>query len=394
MKFDTVQWKKTKLGDVVTHVKDQVRPEESSLQYYVAGEHFSSDDIDLNGKGLLEGSTIGPAFTMRFKPGQVLLMSRRPNLRKMAVADFKGICSNVTYVLETKSKLLLQEYLPFIMQTNDFWDFGVSNQRGSTNPYLNWSDFEKYEFLLPPVKEQRNISELLWSSHHTQRAYNQVIKHADALITSIREEIIAQATETTTLDQYIVAINAGKSVRGQSTPAKNGTYGVLKVSAVTDDHFQPNENKQLVSEKDFQERFSVQKDAFLITRCNTTELVGRVVLVDQDYPQLMLCDKTLELVIDETRACKPYLLEVLRSESIKRQIRMHATGTGGAMKNISQKEIRSLTIPDLDPFKQRQFADRFAQIKAMKAQAEEALSSLRRVHSSLLNQVLRGALNV
>ena len=122
---------RVKLGDVVKQIKIKKDPETSGLKYYVAGEHIISDNLKLE-KGTIKGSTIGPAFTMYFKPGQVLLMSRRPNLRKMAVADFEGICSNVTYVLESKDQnILTQEYLPFILKSDFFWEFGIKNQSGN-----------------------------------------------------------------------------------------------------------------------------------------------------------------------------------------------------------------------------------------------------------------------
>ncbi len=37
--------KRVKFGDVVRQVKDKVKPEDSGLQRYVAGEHMESDDL-------------------------------------------------------------------------------------------------------------------------------------------------------------------------------------------------------------------------------------------------------------------------------------------------------------------------------------------------------------
>lgn len=157
------EWKPIRLGEVVWQVKDQVDAHTCGIKCYLGGEHFNTDDLHVNGCSEISGSTIGPAFIMRFEPGDVLLVSRNPHLRKMAVADFEGICSNVTYVLRADTNILLQEYLPFVIFSNDFWSFALQNKRGSTNFYLNWSDFEKYTFKLPPLDEQQRISELLWA---------------------------------------------------------------------------------------------------------------------------------------------------------------------------------------------------------------------------------------
>lgn len=171
--FDESNGTKVKLGDVVAQIKDQVNAQTCGLMYYLGGEHLNNDDLHVNGRGVIEGSTIGPAFIMRFKPGHVLLMSRNPHLKKMSVADFEGICSNVTYVLETKTEILLQSYLPFVLKTDDFWTFAERNKRGSTNFYLNWSDFAQFEFTLPSIEEQTRIAKLLWAGDTLVQKYKQ-----------------------------------------------------------------------------------------------------------------------------------------------------------------------------------------------------------------------------
>ena len=161
-------WKTVKFGDVVRQVKDKVDPKESGLKRYIAGEHMDTDDLHLRRWGDIGDGYLGPAFHMRFKPGQVLYGSRRTYLRKVAVADFEGITANTTYVLESKDpKELLPELLPFIMSTETFHEHSVQQSKGSVNPYINFSDIAWYEFSLPPLDEQRGIAKLLASVETT-----------------------------------------------------------------------------------------------------------------------------------------------------------------------------------------------------------------------------------
>ena len=96
-----------KLGDVVCRVKDKVDKDTTELEYYVGGEHFEYGEICISQRGLIQGSTIGPAFHMHFVPGDVLLMSRNPHLRKAGMVDFEGICSDVSYVCRTRDERVL-----------------------------------------------------------------------------------------------------------------------------------------------------------------------------------------------------------------------------------------------------------------------------------------------
>ena len=98
-----------KLKDVVMRVKDKIDKDSTNLEYYIGGEHIDSGELCITRKGRIEGSTIGPAFHMHFMPGDVLLMSRNPHLKKAGVVDFEGICSDVSYICRTKDEAILSQ---------------------------------------------------------------------------------------------------------------------------------------------------------------------------------------------------------------------------------------------------------------------------------------------
>ena len=160
----TLKWPKVRFGDVAHSVKVDVNPETSGFQRYVAGEHMETDNLHITSWGNIGNGYLGPAFHRKFVKGQVLYGSRRTYLRKVAVAEFDGICANTTLVLEPKDGSLLPELLPFIMQSESFTEFSIKNSKGSVNPYINWSDLARYKFPLPPLDEQRRIAEILWAA--------------------------------------------------------------------------------------------------------------------------------------------------------------------------------------------------------------------------------------
>ena len=95
---------KYKFGDLVKDVKININQSNNPYDVYVAGEHMDTDDFTIHRYGKFSTDDVGPAFIRYFKPGQVLYGSRRTYLRKVAVADFEGITSNTTFVLETKNE--------------------------------------------------------------------------------------------------------------------------------------------------------------------------------------------------------------------------------------------------------------------------------------------------
>jgi type I restriction enzyme S subunit len=383
-------WRVVRFGDVVREVKVKVDPEESGLERYVAGEHMVTDDLHIRSWGTIGDGYLGPAFHRKFVAGQVLYGSRRTYLRKVAVAEFDGVCANTTFVLEPANDDLLPELLPFIMQTEPFTRHSIGQSRGSTNPYITWKDLAWYEFPLPPRAEQQRIAELLWAADAAVEGYLLVQERVRQVLQALREEVMCDTKHPRVLlSDCLASIVAGKSVVGLNEAATASEFGVLKVSAVGADGFVEEENKSIINPQDFIPEFQVKRDDLLITRCNTRELVGRVCIVPQDYSNLMLCDKTLRLDLREDTVSREFLAEILRSREVRTQIEAAASGTGGAMKNISQKDIKNLRVPLPDLQTQQRIQERIRSVQLAQCAVDKSLSDYRQLKSSLLRELLK-----
>jgi len=113
-------WKRVKFGDVVRLNTDRYAdPATAGIDRYVGLEHIEPEDLRIRRWGLVADGT---TFTNRFQPGQVLFGKRRAYQRKVAVADFEGVCSADIYVFEPKDERLLPELLPFLCQTERFFE--------------------------------------------------------------------------------------------------------------------------------------------------------------------------------------------------------------------------------------------------------------------------------
>ena len=156
---------RVKFGDVVKDVKINIDRLNNPYEYYVAGDHMDSEDLTIHRKGCFTTDDVGPAFIRVFKPGQILYGSRRTYLKKIAVADFEGVCANTTFVFETKDPHAFeQRLLPFIMLSKDFTTWSIAKSKGSTNPYVLFSDLADFEFELPPLEEQKVLVDKLWAA--------------------------------------------------------------------------------------------------------------------------------------------------------------------------------------------------------------------------------------
>lgn len=171
--------KKVKFGDVVKQIKTNVDPKTSGLERFIAGEHMQTDDLKIRNWGIIGEGYIGSAFTRKFTKGQVLYGSRRTYLRKVAVADFDGICANTTFVVESEKEKLSQRLLPYLMHSEGFTQHSVNNSKGSTNPYINWKDIAWFEFMIPKMRLQEKVADLF---ENIDNAIEQTKHHKTTLI--------------------------------------------------------------------------------------------------------------------------------------------------------------------------------------------------------------------
>jgi len=347
LNLDKSTWTRVTFGDVAQASKEKVDPSLGGVERYIAGEHMGTDELKIHSWGEVGDGYLGPAFHRRFHPGQVLYGSRRTYLRKVAVAEFEGVCANTTFVVETKdSSVLLQAFLPFVMSSESFHAFAIQESKGSVNPYINWSDIARFQFSLPPLNEQRRLSDLLWSFEYHRQSLNEFLEKSRNAQGRLVDRLYRDES-LTTLGAWVSRIEAGRSPSASPEPAMPGELGVLKVSAVGGRKFLPNENKRLHSMRQFREDRAVRAGDLLITRANAqVENVARACIVQAEHPNLMLSDKSLRLVPREGLPVR-VILAVLRASVYRTYV--HEVVNGTEAKNISQKRILTGPVPDVAP---------------------------------------------
>jgi type I restriction enzyme S subunit len=177
-------WQRVKFGEVVRLNKETCKdPEAAGVNRVIGLEHLEPGDLRVRSwADVADGTT----FSNRVRPGQVLFGKRRAYQRKVAVADFDAVCSGDIYVFESADRTqLLQELLPYICQTEGFFDYAVGTSAGSLSPRTNWKSLVEYEFALPPLEEQGRAKELLRTATDRQEAAFSLVNEAEKLRRSL-----------------------------------------------------------------------------------------------------------------------------------------------------------------------------------------------------------------
>ena len=117
-------WKMVKFGDVVKNANLVERDlEAAGIERIVGLEHLDPENLHIRRWNSPENGT---SFSRKFVSGQTLFGKRRAYQRKVAFAEFEGICSGYILTFEKQG----QEHsfagmLPFICQSDAFFDHAL-----------------------------------------------------------------------------------------------------------------------------------------------------------------------------------------------------------------------------------------------------------------------------
>lgn len=367
-------WTTVAFGDVVRQVKDRVDPDEAGIERYVAGDHMDTDDLRIRRWGMVGDGYLGPAFHMRFTPGQVLYGSRRTYLRKVAVADFEGITANTTYVLEPKDpQVLLPGLLPFIMQTEKFAQHSIRESKGSVNPYVNFSDLAWFEFALPPIDEQRHIASLL-SALERMRDSHVILLSASSQASTAHLESLLSRNRSKWTDVPASELFSEPPRNGLSPTANSDGIGLKTVSvgAVSLGGFNPDGHIKYanITRDEAQPFFVRSGDVFAIRGNGNRYLTGKVGLCRCAVPDLFYPDLLIRLRFDVSCIHPEFAVAQWNLPSVHQRLITRAKSSNGIWK-INGQDVRAhrLSLPSLDEQKP---------LLATIAQFQEAVDGIRK----------------
>jgi type I restriction enzyme S subunit len=190
-----------KFGDVVKNANLVERnPQTNGLERIVGLEHIDPGNLHIRRWNSISDGT---SFTRKFVPGQALFGKRRAYQRKVAYAEFEGICSGDILTFEPQNrKVLLPELLPFICQSDAFFEHALDTSAGSLSPRTSWTALKDFEFLLPPLDEQKRIAEILWAADDAVEKYASLSSHLNAFAETLIEKNITSTNITSVLGDY------------------------------------------------------------------------------------------------------------------------------------------------------------------------------------------------
>lgn len=157
--------------------------------------HIAPDNIEKKTGVLLDYHTIREdgvtSGKHRFYPGQILYSKIRPNLSKLVIVDFDGLCSADMYPIEAKGDT---KCLWYYMLSEEFLEQASSAGSRSVLPKINQKELSALRIRMPSsIDEQKEISRLLDSLIEKEYQSKQVAESVIDQIDAMKKAILARA---------------------------------------------------------------------------------------------------------------------------------------------------------------------------------------------------------
>lgn len=379
---DSIAWPQFELGEICTleYGKSLPAPARSRGSVPVYG---SNGVVGQHDKPLTSGPTV--------------VIGRKGSIGKVHYSPVPCFPIDTAYFVASRGPKLYDElWLAYALQQLEL----AQLNEATGVPGLSRDAVYALRLTIPPLAEQERIAARLTNElelvERARAAAAQRLAAAEALPASLLREVFeGESWPIIELGAGLDRFEAGTSVVAEGRPAEDHEWGVLKVSAVSWGQFRPHENKAVPPGYVPGEHERVRSGDFLISRANTAELAGAVVLVRETPDNLMLSDKTLRLVIDRNVFTPEYLEFALRTPLARSFIEGNATGTSYSMRNISQPTIRAIPVPKPDLATQHRLAadlgEKLAAADGVIAWCRQELADIEALPAALLRAAFNGA---
>ena len=372
-----------KFGDIVRDVKINVDRANNPYEHYVAGDHMDSEDLTIHRYGNFETDDVGPAFTRIFKPGQILYGSRRTYLKKVAVADFEGICANTTFVLESKDESLFDNrILPFIMLSDAFTRWSIAHSKGSTNPYVLFSDLADYEFDLPPIAEQKVLAEKLWAAYRLKESYKKLLAATEEMVKSQFIEMFGTIDEPKVEVKKLIDVVLSSGQYGSNTSATDYQEGKPRYIRITDINDDGSLNDDIKTAEVIEDKYRLIPGDIVFARTGAT--VGKTYM--HETGNAIYAGYLIKYQMNESKMKPAFMKAFTHSKTYYNWVAN--SQKVGAQPNISaaQYDNMPVLVPQIE--KQEEFLAIYHQADKSEFELRKSIDAIDKVIKSLINEYL------
>lgn len=182
-------WRVARFDEVAEIKSNLVNPAD-----YQDFPHIAPDNVEKRTGVLLEYHTIAEDGVKSgkhlFHAGQILYSKIRPNLSKVVIVGFDGLCSADMYPIDAKGNV---RYLWYYMLSDEFLEQASNAGSRSVLPKINQKELSKVMVRITSLEEQQKIARILDDIFNKEQQAKETAEAALSQIDTMKKAILARA---------------------------------------------------------------------------------------------------------------------------------------------------------------------------------------------------------
>jgi restriction endonuclease S subunit len=394
-------WKKVKFSEIAEEIREVIdKPSKSGFDRFVGGDHIDSGDLHIKRWGSTNDVN---AQKLLFKKGHILFGKRNAYLRKVAYADFDGVCSAHMMVLKPKTEKIEESFFPHFMQTDQFWERASMISEGSMSPTIKWKILAEQEFVIPSLPDQRRIATTLWVAEDcivkgelyvtaVERAkqvlmgelFSKGIGHSDfKKIQSIGQ--IPKKWNVTHLGD--IADTASGATLGRKLIGKTISLPYLRVANVQDGYIDLTEIKEIEILESEKNKWLLKSGDILLTEGGDWDQLGRGGIWRDEIPDCIHQNHIFRLRITDSNTDVNYLHYLINSPFGKSFFLKCSKQTTN-LASINQSQLKKFVVLQPPLPEQRQIAAILTRCDETIAAARASVMAGKALKMKMINEML------
>lgn len=126
-----------------------------------------------------------------FTPEHIIYSKIRPNLNKVAMPNFNGLCSADAYPILVKNNITTREYLAYVMRSDFYVSYILAFSRRANMPKVNKEQVESFNLPLPPYELQKQFSSFVQQIDKSKFAVQKSLEKTETLYKSLMQRYFA-----------------------------------------------------------------------------------------------------------------------------------------------------------------------------------------------------------
>ena len=123
-----------------------------------------------------------------FTPAHIIYSKIRPNLNKVAMPDFEGLCSADAYPILVKEGICNREYFGYTLRSKYFLDYILAFSNRTNLPKVNKNQVEGFTLPLPPIEIQEQFADFVHQVDKSKVIVQKALDEIQTLFDSLMQE--------------------------------------------------------------------------------------------------------------------------------------------------------------------------------------------------------------